>query len=177
MTPQLWIGVGFTATLIVFLMLTFIIKDTSSPVQYNTLRFLTSLCGGFAGGFLAGEALFSLDQQIADGTRLAISGTAGFAIMFTLWFTYPKRHREVLEDRIKISIPAGWTFEQAVRKIVQGVINFYGFKPEQLSIVLPATDIDAKNILEALTQLQHATSSLPKYRIGIESGIYHIHCF
>lgn len=176
MTPQLWIGVGFTAALIVFLMITFFVKDASSHAQYNTLRFLTSLCGGFAGGFLAGEALFSLNKEMADGTRLAISGTAGFALMFTVWFTYPKRHREVLEDRIKLSIPAGWTFEQAVRKIVRGVINFDGFRPEQLSIVLPATDIDAKNILEALTQLQYVSNSLPKYRIDIESGIYHIRC-
>jgi hypothetical protein len=90
-SPQLWIGVGFTAALVGFLMITYFVKDRSSPTQYNTLRFLTALCGGFAGGFLAGEALFSLQKEMSSGAKLAISGTAGFALMFTIWFTYPKK--------------------------------------------------------------------------------------
>ena len=75
----------------VFLMLTFFIKDSSSATQYNTLRFLTSLCSGFAGAFFTGEALFRLDQTLPAGGKIAVSGTAGCALFFVLWFTYPKR--------------------------------------------------------------------------------------
>ena len=177
MSPQLWIGVAFTAALVIFLMITFFVKDTSSPTQYNTLRFLTSLCGGFAGGFLAGEALFSLSKEMAGGVRLAISGTTGFALMFTVWFTYPKRHKERLEDRIQLSIPQGWTFEHAARSIVsaaRGVAHFDGFQQAQLHAVLPATDIDAPNARDALAPLRYQSDLLPDYRIDVERGVYHI---
>jgi hypothetical protein len=177
MSPQLWIGVGFTAALVGFLMITYFVKDRSSPTQYNTLRFLTALCGGFAGGFLAGEALFSLQKEMSSGAKLAISGTAGFALMFTIWFTYPKRSREIPDERLQISIPDGWTFEQAARsivKIARGVANFEGFKPTHLNIILPATDIDAPNACEALRQLRYQSSKLPNYRVDVERGVYHI---
>lgn len=177
MTPQLWIGLGFTAALVVFLMITFLVKDTSSPTQYNTLHFLTALCGGFAGGFLAGEALFSLNKEIAGGAKLAITGTAGFAIMFTIWFTYPKRDRKPLEDGIQLSIPNGWTFEQAARSVVKasrGVVNFDGFTSEQLNIKLPATDINAPSVKDALEQLRYQSSDLPGYLVSIEKGVFHI---
>jgi len=99
MSPQLLIiGTGFSAGIILFLMITFFVKDSSSSTQYNTLRFLTALCAGFAGASFAGEALFSLDTNMGDGTKLAISGTAGFALFFTVWFTYPKRDNDQSED-------------------------------------------------------------------------------
>ncbi|MEW8050186.1 MAG: hypothetical protein AB2809_07395 [Candidatus Thiodiazotropha sp.] len=177
MTSQLWIGLGFTAALVAFLMITYFAMDTSTPAQYNTLRFLTALCGGFAGGFLAGEALFSLNKEITGGTKLVISGTAGFALMFTIWLTYPNRERKPLEDSIQLSIPNGLTFEQAARSIIKisrGVINFDGFTSEQLSIKLPATDINAPSVKDALTQLRYQSSDLPDYLVSVEKGVYHI---
>jgi hypothetical protein len=94
-TPLLWIGLAFTAALVVFLMVSFFVmrKDTDiSQAAYNTLHFLTALCSGFAGGFLAGEALFRWEQQLAGGAKLLISGTAGFALFFLLWLRYPQRN-------------------------------------------------------------------------------------
>jgi hypothetical protein len=39
--------------------------------------------------FFTGEALISLNG-IAGSTKFAISGTAGMALFFTIWFFYPK---------------------------------------------------------------------------------------
>ena len=177
MTTQLWIGFGFAAVMVVFLMITFFVKDKSSPTQYKTLRFLTALCGGFAGGLMLGEASFAFNKELSDGAKLAISGTAGIAIFFTVWFTYGKREQNPLEDRIQISIPQGWTFELAARSIVrsaQAIVHFEGFEPEQLQLVLPATDIDAPNAKRALAQLRYTSGNLPDYRIDIVEGVYHI---
>jgi hypothetical protein len=60
MTPLLWIALGFVALLVAFLMITYLRRDTSTANQHNTLRFLTALCSGFAGGFFTGDALFRL---------------------------------------------------------------------------------------------------------------------
>lgn len=177
MTPQLWIGLGFTAALVIFLMITYFVKDTSSPGQYNTLRFLTALCAGFAGGFFTGEALFRLDQQMADGARLAISGTAGTALFFTIWFTYGTRKEPPPPDRVRVSIPAGWTFEQAARAIVNGTggaIDFDGLGTQQLATPLPAAEIDAPSPRVALSNLRYHAAALPPYRVEVEDGVFHL---
>jgi hypothetical protein len=177
MTPQLWIGLGFTAALVVFLMITFFVKDTSSATQYKTLRFLTALCAGFAGGFLTGEALFHLDQQIGGGTKLVISGTAGCALFFAVWFTYGPRSEPPPPDRIVLSIPEGWTFEQAARGIVEvarGIVTFDGFQPLQLATKLPTTNIDAPTVVSALTQLRYQSTGLPAYSVVVEDGVFHL---
>ncbi|CAH1044901.1 hypothetical protein [Halomonas sp. TD01] len=177
MSLQLWIGFGFTVSLVVFLIITFFVKDTSSPAQYNTLRFLTALCGGFAGGFLAGEALFSLQKEYLSGAKLGVSGTAGFAIFFAVWFTYPKRHREQLEDNLRLSIPEGWTFEQAalaIGKATRRELNLRGIKPEHRSTKLHAIEINASDAGKALEQLRYSSNALPDYRVELDGGVYHL---
>lgn len=158
-------------------MITFFIKDTSTPTQYNTLRFLTALCAGFAGGFFTGEALFRFDQHMADDTKLAISGTAGCALFFVVWFTYSKRKEPPPTDRIVLSIPSGWTFEQAARGIVKvagGIVHFDGFQPEYLAVKLLATEIDAPTARDALLNLRHQSDKLPGYRVDYINGVFHI---
>jgi drug/metabolite transporter (DMT)-like permease len=178
MTPTLWIAFGFTGALIIFLMISFFIKDTSSDTQYNTLRFLTSLCAGFAGGFFTGEALFRLEQNWPGGPKFAISGTAGCALFFALWFIYPKKEKIVEpKDQVILSIPKGWTFEQAVRtiaKIAQAVVNFEGFSKSQLATKLPETEVNAPTIRDAFTQLKYQAPSLPPYTVQHRGGVYHI---
>src|SRR2546423_6824241 len=128
-------------------MITFFVKDTSSQAQYNTLHFLTSLCAGFAGGFFTGEALVHFEQTIGQGGKLVGSGTAGCALFFVLWFSYPKRQPPPpppapLIDRTKVSFGDGWTFQQAAQSIVDSVkaiVHFEGFSREQLSAKLAAT--------------------------------------
>jgi hypothetical protein len=177
MTPTLWIAFGFTAALVVFLMITFFVKDTSSPTQYKTLRFLTSLCAGFAGGFFTGDALFRLEQQMTGGVKLAISGTAGCALFFTVWFTYGKRTESPPKDHVVLSIGDGWTFEQAARAIVKAarsVVHFDGFSSPQLATKLPATDIDAPTAQDALNHLRYQSTELPPYEVRFEKGAFHL---
>lgn len=177
MSPQLWVGLGFTAALVAFLMITFFIRDTSSPNQFVTLRFLTALCAGFAGGFFTGDALFRIEQQMDNGVKLALSGTAGCALFFAVWFRYPPRVEPPLKDRIILSIPEGWTFEQAALGIVKaarGITHFEGFEPDQLRVQLPATEIDAPTAHDALAQLRYRSSKLPAYRVDFENGVFHI---
>ncbi|WP_445402026.1 hypothetical protein [Zobellella sp. An-6] len=177
MTPQLWIAVGFTALLIVFLMITFFIKDTSSATQYKTLRFLTSFCGGVAGIFFAGEALISYSKGMADGTKLTLSGTAGFAVFFILWLTYGHRPDDNAPPNIKMSFPAGWTFEQcakAIGKSQNSPITFSSFSQEQLDFKLPQMDINAEDINQALNQLKHYIDGTFSYTILQNDGVYTI---
>jgi hypothetical protein len=181
MTPQLWIGFGFLALLVLFLMLAYFVKDKASPNQYNILRFLTALCAGFAGGFLAGEALFHLDATIAGGAKIALSGTAGCALFFSIWFTYPKQPDPTpplpLADRCALSIPDGWTFEQAVRAIVKAAraaVVFEGFQAAQVEAKLTAGNIDAPSARDALEQLKYQSTALPPYTVDLKKGVYHI---
>jgi hypothetical protein len=181
MTPLLWIALGFVALLVVFLMITYLKRDTSSANQHNTLRFLTALCSGFAGAFFTGDALFRLDQQLTSGAKIGVSGTAGFALFFVVWFTYGKWSPSALPsppDRFRLSIPEGWTFEQSVRVVAQtarGNVEFHGFQKEQLSVKMRATDLDGSDAQDALTKLWYAAyDGLPKYRVDLDRGVYHI---
>ena len=177
MSPGLWVGVGFTAALVFFLMVTYFARDKSTETQKNTLRFLTSLCGGFAGGFFAGEALVSYQKEMSGGATLAISGTAGFAIFFVVWLTYARGISRPPPDGIKLGIPSGWTFQAAARAIVsaaRSVVTFDGFSQTQLDTELTEADIDAQTVTEALNQLQYLSSDVPNYRVDRKSGVYHI---
>ena len=183
MTPLLWIAFAFVAGLVVFLMITYFKRDTSSANQHKTLRFLTSLCSGFAGGFFTGDALFRLEQQLSNGEKLGVSGTAGFALFFMVWVTYGKWQPPVPPpnppppNRFKLSIPEGWTFEQAARVVIKGrgSADFQGFQKGQLAVKMRAIDLDTADAQEALTKLWYeAYDELPKYLVDFEGGIFHI---
>ncbi|HCG6604310.1 TPA: hypothetical protein NJ227_001633 [Vibrio parahaemolyticus] len=175
MTPQLWIALGFTALLIIFLMITFFIRDTSSATQYKTLRFLTSFCGGIAGIFFVGEALITYSGKSSDGTTLTLSGTAGFAVFFLVWLTYGKRPEDNTLPNIKMSFPAGWTFEQCVKAIGQSAnlsIAFSSFSQDQLDFKFPQMDINAEDINQALNQLKHHANGAFTFTVIKNDGIY-----
>lgn len=87
MTTQLWIAFGFLALLVLFLMYSVIRPPENA--NHATVKFLTALCAGFAGGFFTGEALLSINGM-AGGTKFGISGTAGMALFFAVWFFHPK---------------------------------------------------------------------------------------
>jgi hypothetical protein len=185
MTPLLWIGLGFVAALVAFLMVTFFVtlkQDTVSATAYNNLRFLTALCGGFAGGFLAGEALIRWEQQMPGGAKLFLSGTAGFAILFLVWLTYPTRPppapaNPLPNEYVKMNIPADLSFEQAARVIVkptQRTISFEGFDQGQLATEMPDMEIEAPTFREALEQLRYHSNKLPGYRVLLDNGVYHV---
>lgn len=93
MTPQLWIGLLFSAFLVGFLIVAFFRRPNVTHSQHTTLRFFSSLCAGFAAWFLTGAALIELVKVLSSGGKLAFTGTAGFALFALVWATYPS-HRE-----------------------------------------------------------------------------------
>jgi hypothetical protein len=177
MTPILWIGLSFLIVLVIFLIITFFIKDSLTSAQYNTLRFLTTLCAGFAGGFLTGDALFRLDTEMTDGVKIGVSGTAGCALFFTIWFTYPKHAVAIPKNAFNLSIPDGWTFEMAINRIVkaaQGVYEVKGFSKEQLVLVLNSAELKTPSAVDAIKRLRYLCQDLPEYTVSLIDDIYKI---
>lgn len=177
MTTSLWIGFSFLVLLVVFLIVTSFVKDHSTPAQYSNLRFLSALCAGFAGGFLTGEALFKLDKVINHGVQFSISGTAGCALFFAIWFTYPKRTPPVPPNIFKFSIPVGWTFLSAIDRIVkavEGVYEITGFTDDQLNLILDEGVVRASSPVEGIRKLRFLCRNLPQYNVTVNDGIFTI---
>ena len=107
-----------------------------------------------------------------------MSGTAGFALFFVVWFTFGKWGGPPPPNRFRVSIPEGWTFEQTARVIVQsarGSPDFRGFQASQLAVKMHASDIDADDAQGALSKLRYsAYDGLPNYRVDLDDGVFHI---
>lgn len=87
---RLWVpGLVFTSLLILFLMVAFFFAPQMSEDQRGLVRFLSALCGGFAGAFLGGTATLQLDIPKGKGVKIALSATGGIAIFLFLYFQAP----------------------------------------------------------------------------------------
>jgi len=64
MTPLQGTAAGFVALLIAFLIVAYFTQERQGASHGQILKFLCSLCAGFAGGLITGEALFKFDTQI-----------------------------------------------------------------------------------------------------------------
>lgn len=175
MNTSFWVGVAFAIVLVGFLMVTFFGKREPSHSQYNTLRFLTALCGGCAAGFISGSALFNLNTKFGNGGTVAVSGTAGAALFFVIWFFYPKREAPKPPDSFKFSISAGRTFQGIAKEIAEisgAFVQFKNFKEDHLNAVLPAREVLARNAEDALYKLRLLNSSIPDYSVSISDNVY-----
>ncbi|MDB5137949.1 MAG: hypothetical protein JWP37_4552 [Mucilaginibacter sp.] len=174
MTPVQWIGLGCLAFLLITLCVTLFSSKNISSSQHNTLKFFTALSAAFSGGFLTGEALFSFDKTMGNGVHLVISGTAGCALFFTIWFTYakykdpnppppPKPNPE-----INFEIPPGWSFEHIVEKILLpsgGTYEISGFTPDEKKSILKAQLLKTPSAKAAIERLKFLSTTLPKYSV------------
>lgn len=173
MTTILWIAFGFLAALVIFLAVTvyFPPKDNSGRA---TLKFLTALSAGFSGGFFTGDALFKYQQQIGE-TTIAVSGAAGCALFFTIWFVYPRVFR--LEDAIALDVPAGWTFRSAVETIARAPCEFLDFRPEEMRALTRASKLSARTVEEVILQVRLITASINAvrpYEVEKADSVYHL---
>ena len=176
MSTVMWIGFGFVVVLVGFLIVSFFKKETINRGQYNILRFLTALCAGFAASFFAGDALFKLEGEMANGFKIALTGTAGFAAFFAIWFTY-KETIPIPKDAFHFSILNGWTFEGAVKgiaKAANGFCEIEGFSSQQLQLVLEAREIKSSSPVDAIKKLRYLNTNLPKYNVTVNENIYKI---
>jgi hypothetical protein len=176
---QLWIGLGFAAFLILFLVVAFFAAPNMTPGQHSILRFFAALCAGFAGALIAGEALFRMEGD-TGGVKYLVSGTAGFALFFAVWFFFPKHSPPTPPDRFRASIPKGWTFQQAAKVFAQrerALADFDGLTASELAAELSPTEIDTKTAGEAIGRLRLITvtpNAVREYDIKYEDSIYRL---
>ena len=177
MTAQLWIAFGFLAALAIFLVVSFFFTPSLTNDQRGTLKFLTALCAGVSGGFLAGSSLFE-GTFTTPTSKVALSGTAGFALFFVVWFFYPKVF--AIADGISVSIPDGWTFRSAVDALLSGasaVADYQGFTKDELTSPLKSKNIQTKTVTEALLMLRLIPVSLGairEYDVKQEGAVYQL---
>jgi hypothetical protein len=177
MTAQLWIGFGFLALLIVFLIVSFFLKPHLTDDQRGNLKLLSALCAGFAGGFLTGGALFEM-HKTTGGTTFGISGTAGFALFLTVWFFYPRVFS--LPDGFAFAIAAGWTFRDTADRMAQSrasAIDWAGFSANELNAAMQNRGLATKSLAEALIQLGHLTvaaNAVRPYDVAQDGALYRL---
>jgi hypothetical protein len=172
-TTTLWIGFGFLAALVVFLMVSIYFPPTDNAGR-ATLKFLTALSAGFSGGFLTGDALFKYEQQIG-GANIAVSGAAGCALFFTVWFVYPSVFR--LDDAFSIDVPAGWSFRDTIETIAHTPCDYIDFHSEELEAQTRAAKISAKTAEGAILQVRLITArlnSVRPYDVQKDENVYRL---
>lgn len=177
MTTLLWIGFGFAAFLVIFLIVVFFTKERLSDDRRQILRILSALCAGFAGGLITGDALFRLDTDMGARTKLGISGTAGFALFFAVLYSF--RRVVAPADAMHFSVPNGWNFRQAVDALVSqdnAVANYVGFTPAELSAPLQARELHTKTPSDALQALRLLASTTPvrEYDVDFQPPTYYL---
>jgi len=175
MDSSFWVGVAFAIGLVGFLIAIFFLKSNLTQSQYNTLHFLTALCGGCAGWFIAGSALFKLDTTIGQNGKLTVSGASGAAFFFTVWFLYPKQVQPPPPDGLSFSVVSGTTFEAMANIIGETgskFIRFENFTAGQLNLTLNAREVKSTGIVDALTKLRYLNSELPDYTVAYKDDVY-----
>ena len=176
---QLWIGFGFALLLIIFLIVAFFKAPEMTDPQFAILKVLSTLCAAFAGVLITGEALFRMEGT-AGGIKYLLSGTAGFAFAFAIWFFFPKRSPVVPPDRFRAALPEGWTFQQAAKTFAQresAVVDFDGLTADELQAKLTAGEIDTKTVGEAIGRLRLFTDKpnvIRDYEIRQEDSVYRV---
>lgn len=172
-------GLGLFLLLFVFLVVAFFRRGQLTEDQRQILRLLSALCAGFAGALLSGEALFSLDSQPTAGTRLAVSGTAGAALFFAVWFTF-RRVAPKPEDAFYLSIPRGWSFRDTVDAVAGqegATVDYSDLTDAELSTPLQPRELRTRNSKIALEKLRLLTTppaSIRRYDVEYADSEYRL---
>jgi hypothetical protein len=175
---QFWVGVLFEGAFVAFLMYGINKGRDLNPGQRLMLRILSSLCAGVGAWLISGEAFFNLSRSIPGG-KVTVSGTAGFAIFFAIWFTFPQGPKfKHLPDRFRMAVPAGWTFQQVADACAQqdsSVITYEGFTAKELRAPLKPWNLQTTSVIEAIKQLGAITEqsgAVREYDVKKENAKY-----
>jgi hypothetical protein len=179
MTPQMWIGLAFAAGLVVFLIVAFFAKDRLSEHQVYILRFLSALCAAFAGALITGDALFRVEGELSQKTKIFVQGTAGFALFFVVWLSLRQRNPTQVPDAFHFSVPEGWTFEQTAKAIARhdhAIADLEGFKAAHLAVAVESREFHTKTARDALLALRSLAggNAIPKYTVDKDDHVYHV---
>jgi hypothetical protein len=160
MTALQYVGLGFAAALVIFLMVAYFASERVHRNQFAILRFLCALCGAFAGALITGSALFDLNQTWTGG-KLAVSGTAGFALFFAVWYGFG-RIVPPPPDRFNMSVPSGSRFQTIaveISKHDKSVVSFVGFSDAELAAPLSPQVLETDTVADALLALRSMVAS------------------
>lgn len=177
MTTQLWIGFGFLAALVMFLIISFFLAPKLSDDQRATMRFLTALCGGMSGGFLSGASVFEATWA-GPTTKIAISGTVGFALFFVVFFFYG--HVVAPSDSIELIVPENTNFWQALEtaaKLANVTIDYAALTRPELSSQVTEGRVSSETIDGLLVVLRLRTrvpNTVRPYTVRNDNGIYRL---
>ena len=176
---RLWIGVGFAALLVAFLIAAFFRDKPPNQGQWAILRFLSALCAGAAGAFLTGEAIFRVSGELRPGLSVLIGGTAGVALFFTVWFGFEKyvAVAPTAPDATAFSIGHGWTFSstaEALAKIDNSVVKFVGFSEAELNARIREQQLNVTSVADALQALGQLSAgpSIRDYSVAYTKPSY-----
>jgi hypothetical protein len=158
---QQWIAFGFLAALVIFLGVTIYFPPKENAGR-TTLKFLTALSAGFSGGFFTGDALFKYEQHLGSSTVLTVSGAAGCALFFAVWYGY--RILPSLPNAINIEVPANWTFRDTVETVARTPCEYVNFRDEELKALTRSATIKATTISEAILQVRLITADVNAVR-------------
>jgi hypothetical protein len=157
---QFWVGVFFAAAFVVFLMYSINKGKDLNSGQRLMLKILSALCAGIGAWLIAGEAFFNLSRDLPGG-KLTVSGTAGFAIFLTIWFTFPKGPKfEPLPDRFKMSVPPNLTFQMIADACAQqdlSVTQYDGFSEDERLARIKEWKLEAETVAKAIELLGSIT--------------------
>jgi hypothetical protein len=175
---QFWIGLGFAAGLIVFLMIAFFKAKDMTRGQWLMLKIMSAICGAISGILISGEALLNFSRQVPGG-KFTVSGTAGFAVLFAIWFFFPKEpEAPPPATGFNFSVKKGWKFQDTadtLAKSLKTTIEYEGFTREELSSPLKAWELECKSPQEALERLGSivdGSSPFRKYRAIYKNSVY-----
>lgn len=176
---QLAIGTCFAAVLVLFLVVAYFKKVDLTHAQWLILRVLSALCAASAAVFLTGSAFFESTQSLADGGKVAISGTAGFALFLVIWFSTRPPQLPVGPPSFSFSLPTGWSFEHAANAIASAdkrIVDFGTLTLNERSALLRPTDLQLASPRQALEVLQSLAVQKPirKYDVADEAPYYRI---
>jgi hypothetical protein len=178
MNPILWIGFGFLVAFVVFLGFTIYKPPPRGSQGRATMRIFSSLCCGFAGGFLTGAAIFNATFTHALG-KVGIFGSAGIALFLTVFFFYDKMPDGELNvpDGVALTIPKNCKFSDAadiVGTITKAGMDYRVLNRDELGAAMKEQSIEAKSWEQLLESLRNVTveQGIRPYTVKKENGSY-----
>lgn len=153
-----WVGVGFTAATLLFMMLIVWFDNKNLDLQrYKIVQFIASMSAGFGGGFFSGGVQVQSNTTFG-GTEIAITAASGFVLF---WVTRGIFNTTALRgEDYHLSIPAGKTLKAIVEAMMRqnnGTADFSSsFSSDELDAELnPAElhDRSLKHVIEKLPRL------------------------
>ncbi len=173
---QIWIGLGFVIVLVAFAIIAFFTAKNLTPDQRTILKFLCSLCAGFAGALISGDALLKLEGNVTAGTKYSVMGTVGFALFFAVWFFFPTVVG--FPPAYNFTVPQGWPFKETVDSFAAedgAVVDYQGFTATELQAPLKGRHIKTSDPSRAIARLRSVTESegaIREYDVKFNDSTY-----